>query len=80
MTPAPALDLTTSLRGDFPLGTFSVHGALGTFGAHGRRRATPLATNCWPEAAGGGGELASWDLRSRPPWSVPPWSVHCTYG
>ena len=42
---------------NFPSGTFGVHGASGAFGAHGRLRATPLATNCWPEAPrGGGGE------------------------
>ena len=41
--------------GSFPQGTFGVHGASGAFGAHGRLRATPLATNCWPEAPRGGG-------------------------
>ena len=41
---------------NFPLGGFGAHGASGTFGAHGRLRATPLATNCWPEAPKGGGE------------------------
>ena len=39
---------------NFPQGTFGVHGASGAFGAHGRLRATPLATNCWPEAPRGG--------------------------
>ena len=40
---------------NFPQGTFGVHGASGALGAHGRLRATPLATNCWPKAPGGGG-------------------------
>ena len=52
---------------NFPWGTFGVHGALGAFGAHVRLRATPLATNRWPEAPRGGGELASKEPRSRPP-------------
>ena len=38
-----------------PWGTFGVHGASGAFGTHGRLRATPLATNCWPKAPRGGG-------------------------
>ena len=46
-------------------GSFGVHGASGAFGAHGRLRATPLATNCWPEApGGGGGGRGSWRPRS----------------
>ena len=40
---------------NFPSGTFGVHGASGALGAHGRLRATPLATNCWPKAPRGGG-------------------------
>ena len=43
---------------------------LGAFSAHGLLTVALLATNCWPEAPlvgwGGGGELASSDLRSRP--------------
>ena len=40
---------------NFPQGTFGVHVASGALGAHGRLRATPLATNCWPKAPRGGG-------------------------
>ena len=58
-----------------------VHVASGALGAHGRLRATPLATNCWP---GGGGP--SWRPRTRgvaPPCHIPsgccsftgPWTV-----
>ena len=39
----------------FREGTFGVNGASGAFGARGRLRATPLATNYWPEAPWGGG-------------------------
>ena len=52
---------------NFPYGTIGVHGASGAFGAHRRLRATTLATNCWPEAPGGGG--ASWRPETR---GVPP--------
>ena len=43
--------------------------------AHWLLGVIPLTTNCWPEAPsrGGGGGLASWDPRSRPP---PPPTVH----
>ena len=51
---------------NFPSGTFGVHAASDALGAHGRRRATPLATNCWPKAPrGGGGGRGSWRPRTR---------------
>ena len=53
---------------NFPEGTFGVHVASGALGAHGRLRATPLATNCWPKAprgGGGGGGRGSWRPRTR---------------
>ena len=45
-------------------------GGIGGAGAHGRLRATPLATNCWPEALGGGG--GSWRPRTRGVAPPPP--------
>ena len=61
---------------NFPQGTFGVHVASGVLGAHGRLRATPLATNFWPKAPkGGGGGRGSWRPRTRgvspPPLPVP---------
>ena len=60
---------------NFPWGTFGVHGESGALGAHGRLRATPLATNCWPKAPrGGGGGRGSWRPRTRgvaPPRAAP---------
>ena len=58
-----------------PSGTFGVHGASGAFGAHRQPRVTPLATNCWPEAPGGGG--GSWRPRSRG-IAPPPPGRRCT--
>ena len=52
---------------NFPLGTFSAHGASRAPGADGRLGAAPLATNCWLEApkGGGGGGRGSWHPRTR---------------
>ena len=61
---------------NFPEGTFGVHVASGALGTHGRRRATPLATNCWPKAPkGGGGGGAGVVGVLGPAESPPPWST-----
>ena len=41
----------------FPPGDFDAHGASGAFGTLGALRPVPLATNCWPEVPGVGGDL-----------------------
>ena len=53
---------------------FMEHRAPLAFGAHGHLRATPLATNCWPEAnqgGGGGGVVGVLGPVELPPRSPP---------
>ena len=60
-----------SVGGGVQTGQFGVWGGGGTGSPyHGRLRATPLATNCWPKAPWGGG--GSWRPRTRGVAPPPP--------
>ena len=63
---------------NFPKGTFGVHGASGALGAHGRLRATPWATDCWPKAPGGGGAVGVLGPAESPPLGLHPTTHLCT--